>query len=94
MTTTKISITVPSAVLAEAERTLARPGETRSALVSRVLTVAIRRALEDQYAEGYRRQPVTDVEDAILEAAALEGVADVQLEERRRGRTWHRRAAG
>jgi len=93
MTTRKISVTIPSEVLAEAERSLAQPGETRSALLSRVLAAAVKTALEQKYAEGYQRLPVTVEEDAALEAAAREGFADVQAEERVHGRAWRRHAS-
>ena len=93
MTARKITITIPGAVLDEAERTLARPGESRSALLSRLLADAITANLEQQYADGYRRIPVTPEEDSAMEAAAREGVADVKAGERARGREWHRRAA-
>ena len=93
MTTTKISVTIPTDVLAQAERTLAQPGETRSALLSRVLAAAVKTAAEQLYAEGYQRLPVTVEEDAAMEAAAREGFADVQAEQRARGRAWRRRAA-
>jgi hypothetical protein len=93
MTTKKISVTIPSAVLAAAERSLAHPGETRSALLSRVLAAAVNSALEQQYADGYRRMPVTIAEDAALEAAAQEGFADVAGAERPRARVWRRRAS-
>ena len=93
MTTRKISVTIPSEVLAQAERTLAQPGETRSALLSRVLAAAVKTALEQQYADGYQRMPVTIQEDAAMEAAAREGFADVQAEQRARGRAWRRHAS-
>src|SRR5437899_3201406 len=93
MTARKISVTIPSAVLAEAERSLALPGETRSALFSRVLAAAVNSALEQQYADGYRRLPVTVEEDAAMEAAAREGFADVAVAEQGRRRARRRRAA-
>ena len=93
MTTRKISVTIPTEVLAQAERTLAQPGETRSALLSRVLAAAVKTALEQQYADGYQRMPVTIQEDAAMEAAAREGFADVQAEQRTRGRAWRRHAS-
>ena len=93
MATRKISVTIPSEVLAQAERSLAQPGETRSALLSRVLAAAVNSALEQQYADGYRRLPVTVEEDAAMEAAAREGLADVAVAERGRGRVWRRRAS-
>jgi hypothetical protein len=93
MPKSKISVTIPAEVLAQAERNLALPGETRSALLSRILAAAVRASLEQQYAEGYERMPVTMEEDAALEAAAREGFADIQAQERARGHLWQRRAA-
>ncbi len=84
-TTTKLSITLPTTVLREAERTLAQPGETRSALLSRVLAAAVAQALEDQYEAGYREQPVSAEEDAIMQAAAREGFAHMAADERAAG---------
>lgn len=69
------------------------PARGRSALLARVLAEAVDRAIDEQYAEGYRRQPVTREEDAVTEAAAREGLADVRADERAHGRTWRRRAA-
>ena len=74
-TTTKISITVPTHVLAQAEQ-FARPGEGRSAVLSRLLDDALQRELEERYAAGYRRHPVTPDEDAFAQAAASQGFAD------------------
>ena len=90
--TTKVSISLPTDTLVRAERLLRRPGEGRSALVARVLAEAVNRALDEQYAEGYRRQPVTPAEDAIMEAAAREGFTDVRADEQAHGRTWRRDA--
>jgi hypothetical protein len=52
MTTRKISVTIPTDVLALAERTLAQPGETRSAMLPRVLAAAVKITVEHQYAEA------------------------------------------
>jgi hypothetical protein len=93
MTATKLSVTIPSAILAEAERTLTYPGESRSAMLTRVLAAAVARALDERYADGYRRHPVTADEDLALEGVAREGFADVQADEKSRGHTWQRRAS-
>ena len=78
VSTTKVSLSLPTEVLRAAEERLARPDETRSALVSRVLQEKIReledREAEDRYLRGYREQPETDDELAanrILTRAAL-----------------------
>jgi hypothetical protein len=91
--TTKVSVSLPTETLRRAERLLGRAGEGRSALLARVLAEAVDRALDEQYAEGYRRQPVTPEEDAVMEAAAREGFADLRADERAHGRTWRPRAA-
>jgi hypothetical protein len=82
---TKLSVSVPTALLRQAEALLLRPNETRSALIARLLGDAIARALEDQYARGYAEQPVTASEDAFLEAAASQAVAGVRAEEEAAG---------
>lgn len=80
-TTTKISISLPTETLRRAERVLGRPHEGRSALLTRILTEAVDRALDEQYAAGYRDQPVTPEEDAVLQQAARRGLADATSEE-------------
>jgi hypothetical protein len=79
------------AILAETERILTHPGESRSAMLSRVLAATVERGLDERYADGYRRHPVTPDEDVALEGVAREGFADVQADEKSRGRTWQRR---
>src|SRR5260370_118336 len=85
MTTRKISVTIPTEVLPRAERTLAQPRGTRSAWLSRALAAAVKTALEQQYADGYQRMPVTIQADAAMEDAAREGFAHVQAEQRAPG---------
>lgn len=84
-TTTKLSITIPTHTLADAEQTLAQPGESRSAMLSRVLAAAVAQAREDQYAAGYRQEPVSAEEDAIMQAAAREGFAHAAAGEQATG---------
>jgi metal-responsive CopG/Arc/MetJ family transcriptional regulator len=64
--TSKVSLSVPSDVLADAERRLARPGESRSALFTRLLTSALRemeeREAEECYLRGYHQQPESEDE--------------------------------
>ena len=66
MSRTKVSVSLPNDVLADAERRLARPGENRSALFSRLLSSALReldeREAEERYLRGYRQQPESDDE--------------------------------
>jgi enoyl-CoA hydratase/carnithine racemase len=77
MTATKLSVSVPSELLARAERVLARPGEGRSALITRLMAEAVRAAEEAEidaaYERAYARRPIrqADLErtDAIARAA-------------------------
>jgi hypothetical protein len=66
---TKLSVSVPTRVWHEVERLLGRPGETRSALVARVLDQAARAArdaeITAEYERAYRAQPETDEERAV-----------------------------
>lgn len=67
--TTKVAVSLPAALLAEAERARARSGESRSAYFRRALEAALRleadREAAARYIEGYRRYPET-VEDAAF----------------------------
>ena len=69
MPATKVSLSLPTDVLEEAERRLARPHETRSGLVSRILADALReldeREAEEQYVRGYLENPETEDEKAL-----------------------------
>jgi hypothetical protein len=62
-TTTKLSISVPTELLARADRLLALPGEGRSTLLTRVLAQAVRAAeeaaIDAQYEQALREHPVT-----------------------------------
>lgn len=62
-TTTKLSISLPKDLLARADKLLARAGEGRSALLTRVLNEAVRiaeeAAIDEQYERAYRQHPVT-----------------------------------
>ena len=74
MVAAKVSLSLPSDVLEEAERRLARPDETRSGLISRILAEALReldeREAEEQYVRGYLEHPETEEERAIGRHAA------------------------
>jgi metal-responsive CopG/Arc/MetJ family transcriptional regulator len=60
---TKLSISVPTDLLARADTVLAKPGEGRSALLNRVLDEAVRAAeeaaIDAQYERAYREHPIT-----------------------------------
>jgi metal-responsive CopG/Arc/MetJ family transcriptional regulator len=62
MTSVKLSVSLPSDLLARAEQMLALPTEGRSALIARVLNQAVRAAEEAEidaaYARAYREHPV------------------------------------
>ncbi len=72
---TKLSVSVPTRVWQEVERLIGRPGETRSALVARVLDQAARAARDAailaEYEQAYREQPESDEERAV-HAAVLD----------------------
>ena len=65
-------MSVPARVWAEAERLLGRPGETRSALVARVLDEAARAARDAEilaeYERAYSQHPETLEEQAAHRA--------------------------
>ena len=69
---TKLSISVPTRVWQDVERLFRRPGETRSALIARVLDHAARAARDAEivaeYERAYRKQPETDDERAVHSA--------------------------
>ena len=71
--TVKIAISLPSELLASAERARAARGETRSEFVRQAIEARLARdeqqAAIDQYIEGYRRDP--ESEDEILIASLL-----------------------
>jgi len=65
-TTTKLSITLPNTLLARADQVLARPGEGRSSLLTRVLDDAVRAAeeaaIDAEYDRAFREHPVTQAD--------------------------------
>jgi metal-responsive CopG/Arc/MetJ family transcriptional regulator len=70
--TTKVSVSLPSALLARADEVLGRPGEGRSALFARVLDEAVRTAeeaeIDAEYERAYAQHPITDEENRVHEA--------------------------
>jgi metal-responsive CopG/Arc/MetJ family transcriptional regulator len=71
-TTTKVSVSLPSSLLARADALLGRPGEGRSALFARVLNEAVNVAeeaeIDAEYERAYREHPFTDQERRVHEA--------------------------
>ncbi len=69
---TKLSVSVPSRVWQEVERLFARPGETRSALLTRLLDRAAKDArdaeIAAEYERAYRALPETHEERAVHSA--------------------------
>ena len=69
---TKLSISVPTRVWHDVERLLGRPGESRSALVSRLLDHAVRLArdaeITAEYARAYSQQSESEEEQALHRA--------------------------
>jgi metal-responsive CopG/Arc/MetJ family transcriptional regulator len=83
MSTTKLSISLPSSLLARADEILARPGEGRSALFARVLDEAVRAAeeaeIDAEYERAYAEHPLTEEEKRVHEAMlrlSLETIRD------------------
>ena len=82
-TTTKVSVSLPSELLARADRVLTRPGEGRSSLLARVLDEAVRVAeeaeIDAEYERAYREHPITPEERRVLDGfsqASIRGLKD------------------
>jgi hypothetical protein len=88
MSKRSLSIRFDEDLLARAER-LAQPSENRSSLRERLVKASVDAAEEEilmsQYAEGYRRLPPTELENAVLDAGAAAGFADVRAAEKAAG---------
>ncbi len=71
-TTTKVSVSLPSSLLARVNKLLGRPGEGRSALFRRVLDDAVRAAeeaeIDAEYERAYREHPIGEEERGVLDA--------------------------
>jgi len=91
VTSTKLSISLSSELLARADQTLARPGEGRSALIARVLAQALRAADEAEIDAAYDRalekHPITEADLNRTNALARAAVRSTQAPRRRRGPT-------
>ncbi len=83
--TTRLTISLPSDLVATVERELAQPDESRSALLRRLLEEALRSAEErrnvERYILGYREQPQTEEEFGRSDAVAAEALANERWEE-------------
>jgi metal-responsive CopG/Arc/MetJ family transcriptional regulator len=85
---TKLSVSVPSRVWEDVERFLATPGETRSSLVTRVLSQAAKAArdaeIEAEYARAYCDMPESNderVAHAALQNATHRRFAELDQQE-------------
>ncbi len=83
--TTRLTVSLPSDLVAAVERELAHPDESRSALFRRLLEEALQEAEErrnvERYIMGYREQPQTEGEFGWSEAIAVEALANERWEE-------------
>jgi hypothetical protein len=101
---TKLSVSVPTRVWQEVVRLVGRPGETRSALVTRVLDQALRAArdaeITAEYARAYAQQPESDEENALHRALLdstrrrFEELDREEAGEQTKGESPHAREAG
>lgn len=78
---TKLSVSLPTELLRRAEKNLARPGETRSALLARVLKDALSAAedaqIDAEIEQAYAEYPISTDERRVLDAfteASLRGI--------------------
>lgn len=87
--TSKVSISLPSALLARADALLGRPGEGRSALFARVLDEAVRTAeeaeIDAQYERAYREHPITQADLERTNAIARAAIRSTRPASRTRG---------
>lgn len=89
MASTKLSISLPSELLERAHKTLAQPGEGRSALIARVLAQALREADEAEidaaYERAYREHPIAQQDLQRSDALARAAVSSTRRARRKRG---------
>lgn len=78
---TRFTISVPISLLEALDERLTGDGESRSAVIRRLLEEALRRtevrAAVAQYIEGYRAQPQTEAEFGWSDEAAHQHLAEV-----------------
>ena len=79
--TTRFTISLPTSLLEAVDRRLVRDGESRSAVVRRLLEEALREAQEradvERYIRGYRETPQTEAELGWSDLAAREHLAEL-----------------
>lgn len=77
--TVKVAISLPSDLLAAAERARGERGETRSEFFRQAIEALLqqeeRQAAIDQYVEAYRRYPESEDEIRLAEQTAMELLA-------------------
>jgi metal-responsive CopG/Arc/MetJ family transcriptional regulator len=76
---TKVTISLPTVLLEDVERSKETNQESRSETIARLLQAALRAEQEqsdvERYIKGYLEQPDTEEEIAIAEAMATEAAA-------------------
>ena len=81
----RVTISLPSALLAAMDEHLAEEDETRSAVIRRLIEQALKDAKEkadiEQYIRAYREQPQTGEEFGWSDWATAESLRDLPLEE-------------
>ena len=78
---TRLTISLPEPLVQGVDRKLARPGESRSAVVRRLLEEALREAEEreevERYVRGYREEPQTEEEFGWSDRASAERLGEL-----------------
>jgi hypothetical protein len=89
MTSTKLSISVPTELLVRVDQLLARPGEGRSALIARLITQALRAAEEAEidaaYDRALARHPLTQADLQRSDTLARAAIRSTKPSGRKRG---------
>ncbi len=79
--TSRITVSLPTELLEAVDQRIARPDESRSALVRRLLEAALRETEEreeiERYVRGYREKPQTEEEFGWSDAAGPERLAEL-----------------
>jgi metal-responsive CopG/Arc/MetJ family transcriptional regulator len=87
--TTKVSVSLPTALLARADEILGRPGEGRSALFARILNQAVGTAeeaeIDAEYERAYKDHPIGDDERRVLDAFTKASARSLQRSPGQRG---------
>src|SRR5260370_41654395 len=83
----RVTVSVPTALLDAVDEKLVSEEESRSALIRRLLEKALREAEEskeiERYVRGYLEQPQTEEEVAWSEAASLQNLEELPWEPRK-----------